>query len=94
MCCSDEKENFFCPFSLTVPGFGILSLDGVKDFEQSLFVGADLVAFCLCSLTHPFGWIVFSYYIHLAGPAVQTWRAPHPEVFGRVGRVRRGAEDE
>lgn len=33
-------------------------------------------------------------YIHLAGPAVQTWRAPHPEVFGRAGRVRRGVEDE
>lgn len=33
-------------------------------------------------------------YIRLPRPAVQTLRAPDPEIFGRVGRVRRGAEDE
>lgn len=33
-------------------------------------------------------------YIRLPHPASQTLRAPDPEVFGRVGRARRGAEDE
>jgi len=33
-------------------------------------------------------------YICLPRPAVQTLRAPDPEISGRVGRARRGAEDE
>lgn len=83
-CVALKKRRSFLLFFLAVPGFGIISLDSGRDFQQSL----------------PRSWswcILFVFYASvlpvLLWDVEDSW-SKGGFVFGKVGRVKRGMENK
>ena len=83
-CVALKKRRSFLLFFLAVPGFGIISLDSGRDFQQSL----------------PRSWswcILFVFYASvlpvLLWDVEDSW-SKGGFVFGKVERVRRGTENK